>query len=173
MKRRTAQAAAASVLALLLTTALAPAQALEVGQAAPAFELPGTAGATVRSELLKGKVVYLDFWASWCGPCKQSFPWMSQLQRKYGPQGFAVVAVNVDARLSDAEEFLRTAAPEFTIAFDSKGQTPRQYQVKGMPYSVLIDRDGRILGQHAGFRTGETAALETHIQQALNKGAAR
>jgi len=156
---------AGALLALALPVA---ALAQQVGQSAPAFDLPGTASA-VRLADMKGKVVYLDFWASWCAPCKQSFPWMNEMQAKYGPAGFQVVAINVDAKRSDAEEFLKGTPAQFTIAFDTKGESPKTYAIKGMPSSFLIGPDGRVLAAHTGFKDSDRKALEDKIRDALKR----
>jgi thiol-disulfide isomerase/thioredoxin len=144
-----------------------PTMALAVGEAAPAFELPGNSGAVTLSSL-KGKVVYVDFWASWCGPCKQSFPWLNDMQSKYGAKGFQIVGINVDAKTVDAKTFLADVPAKFTVAYDDKGVTPKQFGIKGMPSSVLIDATGKVLLQHTGFRDADKAQLEQAIQQALS-----
>ncbi|TFW30647.1 TlpA family protein disulfide reductase [Duganella callida] len=155
-------------LPLLLAAALcAPASwALDKGASAPSFDLQGPAGA-VKLAALQGKVVYVDFWASWCGPCRQSFPWMNEMQAKYGARGLQIVGVNVDARSEDAKQFLAQVPAKFTIAFDPQGGTPRSYGIKGMPSSVLIGPDGKVLMAHSGFRDGDRAELEAKIQAAL------
>lgn len=142
------------------------AEGAEAAGPAPDFDLSGPAG-RVQLSALRGKVVYLDFWASWCGPCRQSFPWMNEIQAKLGPRGLQVVGVNVDARTPDAERFLAEVPAHFTVAFDPKGETPRRYAIKGMPTSVLIGADGRIRFVHSGFRPEDRAALEAQLQQAL------
>jgi cytochrome c biogenesis protein CcmG/thiol:disulfide interchange protein DsbE len=139
-----------------------PSQAIEAGQAAWEFSLPGTSG-EINLRDFKGKVVYIDFWASWCGPCKKSFPWMNAMQSKYGPQGFKIIAINLDANSEDGKRFLSTVPANFAIAFDAKGVLPRQYQIKGMPSSLLIGRDGKILSQHTGFNDASVAKLEAEI----------
>lgn len=144
------------------------ASALDVGQQAPNFDLPGKQG-TVKLSDYKGKAVYLDFWASWCGPCKQSFPWMNEMHTKYAAQGFAVVGVNVDAKQTDATSFLEQTPAKFDVVFDPKGTSPRAYGVKGMPSSVLISPDGKVLAVHAGFKDEERGALEEKIKSALKK----
>ncbi len=155
-----------------LSTALAglmlagAAHAASPGQAAPAFDLAGTQGNVSLSQL-KGKVVYLDFWASWCGPCRQSFPWMNEMQAKYGPKGFVVVGVNLDSRREDADKFLAQTPAKFTLAFDPKGDSPKTYAIKGMPTSVLIGADGKVIQQHSGFRDDERGTLEAAIASAL------
>ena len=154
----------------LASLASLPALAIEAGQRAPAFALPGLDG-PVQLEALRGKVVLLDFWASWCGPCKLSFPWLSAMQARHGAAGLRVVAVNVDRERSAADAFLRALQPQMTtpltIAFDSAGETPGRYGAKAMPTSVLIGADGQVLLQHAGFRDADKPALESAIAAAL------
>jgi thiol-disulfide isomerase/thioredoxin len=140
--------------------------AVQPGASAPDFELPGQQG-TVKLSGRSGSVVYLDFWASWCGPCKQSFPWMNALHEKYKAKGLEVIAVNLDAKTEDAKKFLGQNPAKFTVAFDAKGTLPKIYGVKGMPTSFLIGRDGKIVFQHAGFRDADKAKLEQQIQSAL------
>ncbi|MES2038037.1 MAG: TlpA disulfide reductase family protein [Pseudomonadota bacterium] len=143
-----------------------PALGLETGKPAPEFTAQGSKG-NIQLADYRGKVVYLDFWASWCGPCKQSFPWMNALQSKYGAQGFQVVAINLDTKQEDALEFLKATPGNFHIAYDPKGVMPRQYEIKGMPSSILIDRDGKILSQHAGFNEASKAKIEQAIVTSL------
>ncbi|MYN27605.1 redoxin family protein [Duganella sp. CY42W] len=152
------------MLAALL--AASSAQALDKGAPAPQFDLPGLDGA-VKLAKLQGKVVYVDFWASWCGPCRQSFPWMNDMQAKYGGKGLQIVGVNVDAKSDDARQFLTATPARFAIAFDPQGATPRSYGIKGMPSSVLIGPDGKVLLEHSGFRDADRAELESKIQSAL------
>jgi thiol-disulfide isomerase/thioredoxin len=133
---------------------------------APAFDLPGTNG-RISLEQYRGQVVYLDFWASWCTPCRQSFPWMNAMQAKYGPQGLRVVAINLDAIDQDAQRFLADVPARFVIGFDPTFTTPHRYGVKGMPTSIVINADGRILARHMGFRPADQQALEQTIRTAL------
>ena len=142
------------------------AQALEVGQLAPDFDLAGRTAAVKLSDY-KGKTVYLDFWASWCGPCKQSFPWMNDMQARYSAKGLRIVAVDVDQNSDEAKAFLRDNPARFDVAFDPGGKTPRAYAVKGMPTSVLIGPDGKVLMVHNGFRPEERQALEAQIKLSL------
>jgi len=156
------------MIAVMLAAALgaSSASALEKGAPAPQFDLQGLDGA-VKLAKLQGKVVYVDFWASWCGPCRQSFPWMNEMQAKYGARGLQVVGVNVDANNADARQFLASTPARFTIGFDPQGATPRSYGIKGMPSSVLIGPDGKVLLEHSGFRDADRAELESKIQSAL------
>lgn len=116
----------------------------------------------------KGKAIYVDFWASWCGPCKQSFPWMNAMQDKYAAKGLQVIAVNVDAKRADADRFLAKTPATFQIAYDPKGDSAKSFAVKAMPTSLLIDRSGRVTYVHAGFRDEDRAELEAKINDALN-----
>ena len=99
----------------------------------------------------KGKVVYLDFWASWCTPCRLSFPWMSQLQARYGRDGLVVIGVNVDHDRALADEFLSANRGNFQIVYDPHGALAGKYDFKDMPTSFLIGRDGKVRSVHPGF----------------------
>lgn len=151
-----------SLLFLLLFFSLGVASANQ----APDFRLPGLKGDVALSDY-QGKIIYLDFWASWCIPCRKSFPWMNDLAKKFAKQGLEVVAINVDENREDAEHFLKRYPADFTLAFDHKGVTPAQYKVKGMPSSYLIDRSGKIIYQHIGFRHEDIDAMEARIRKAL------
>lgn len=159
LTRRRALLGAAAGLATLNAPS---ARAVPVGSAAPAFTLPGL-NAPVSLEALRGQTVLLDFWASWCTPCRLSFPWLGEMQARHGARGLRVVAVNVDRQRSDADAFLARTPARFTLAFDSAGDTPRRYAVKAMPSSFLIDTEGRVQLQHAGFRDDDKPALEAAI----------
>ena len=153
--------------ALCLATAAVPAAwSLEVATAAPELTLPGPKEAVSLAQF-KGKVVYVDFWASWCGPCKKSFPFMNELKAKYGGQGFEVLAVNLDAKRSDADKFLTEVPANFTVAFDTTGESAKRFEVKGMPSSYLIGRDGKIVLAHKGFHDEDRQELESHIVRVL------
>ena len=142
--------------------------ALAAVQDAPAINLP-TATGQVDLATLKGKVVYLDFWASWCKPCKESFPWMHQMKETYKDQGLEVLAINLDKDRNLADEFLKGMDVNFVIAFDEAGDTATEYQLRGMPSSYLIGRDGKLYASHIGFREKDKAAMEQAIQELLTK----
>jgi cytochrome c biogenesis protein CcmG, thiol:disulfide interchange protein DsbE len=148
----------------LLIAASTPSWSIDVGQDAPEIELSGPAA---KLSDLKGHVVYLDFWASWCGPCRESFPWMNEIQKKYAPQGLRVVGMNLDAKRADADKFLQEVPAQFTLAFDAAGASAKKIGVKGMPTSVLIDAKGKVLLVHQGFKRESHAELEAKIAAAL------
>ncbi|MEN9373990.1 MAG: hypothetical protein RIR79_1542 [Pseudomonadota bacterium] len=152
---------------LLASMLCASVFAVEVGQIAPDFELQGQNGTMVKLSSYKGKTVYLDFWASWCGPCKQSFPWMNEMQSRYGAKKFQVVGVNVDQKTDDAKEFLKENKATFDIVFDSTGKIPKTFTIKGMPTSMLIGADGKIMSIHTGFKSEQKTELEKQIKDAL------
>jgi thiol-disulfide isomerase/thioredoxin len=115
----------------------------------------------------RGRVVYLDFWASWCGPCRQSFPWMETMQATYGGQGLEIVAVNLDRDRADADKFLHQFHPTFDLRFDPKGELAELYKVQGMPSSVLIDRHGVTRFTHVGFRPVDGTIYEAQVRELL------
>ena len=157
------------VVGLILSALIASvgsATAQEVGSRAPAFDLPGSVK-PVRFADFKGRVVYVDFWASWCAPCKQSFPWMNDMQAKYGPRGFSIVGVNVDQKREDADKFLASTPANFLVAYDTSGKVAEAYQPKGMPTSFLIGADGKVRAVHVGFKDSQREVLEREIEAAL------
>ena len=135
---------------------------------APDIDLPGING-KVHLENFKGKVVYLDFWASWCVPCKKSFPWMNEMKQSYAAQGFEIVAVNLDKDRKLADEFLKEMDVNFKVAFDEAGKSASEYKLRGMPSSYLIGRDGKVYASHIGFREKDKEQLEQAIKNLLNK----
>ena len=115
----------------------------------------------------RGKVVYVDFWASWCGPCKQSFPWMQTMKDTYDRQGLTVIAINLDLDHADADKFLERFRPTFEVRFDPKGRIAEFYKVQAMPSSVLIDRHGVTRFTHEGFRPVDGPTYEAQVQELL------
>ncbi len=153
---------------ILLNIALLSVNAYAEVAQAPDIKLP-TVNGTVQLSELKGEVVYLDFWASWCLPCKKSFPWMDDMQKRYSKQGFKVVAVNLDKDKALADEFLKQKDVSFTVAFDASGNSASKYKLRGMPSSYLIGRDGKVHASHIGFRDKDKDKLEQVIKNLLNK----
>lgn len=113
-----------------------------------------------------GQVVYVDFWASWCGPCAQSFPWLNQLRAQYGER-LQVVGVNVDEDPAAAAAFLQMHPASFPIVDDHKGQLAALYAIQGMPSAVILNAQGQVIHQHAGFKSAQTGDYESAIAKAL------
>lgn len=107
-------------------------------------------------ETIRGKVVMIDFWASWCDPCKDSFPVMSELQKTYGGKGFVLIAINVDENRSDMEDFLKSHAAKFTVVRDASQKLVEKTGIGTMPSAFLIDRDGKVRFTHSGYHGSET-----------------
>ena len=119
----------------------------------------------------RGKVVYLDFWASWCGPCRESFPWLSDLSREYDARKFVVIGVNVDQDRIKAERFLSQNSANFTILYDPEGAIASTYKVTGMPSAILIDRSGHVRFHHTGFSSKSKGKYEEDVRILLNEAA--
>jgi cytochrome c biogenesis protein CcmG, thiol:disulfide interchange protein DsbE len=145
------------------------AHAAKVGESAPAFSLANVSGKTESLAELKGQVVLVDFWASWCGPCRESFPFLNHMHAQHAGKGLHVIGINVDEKQTDATRFLAKIPAQFSVLYDATGATPKSYDVKVMPSSYLIGRDGKIRLVHQGFRAKDQAALETAIQSALQE----
>lgn len=115
----------------------------------------------------RGKVVYLDFWASWCTPCRRSFPWLNGLAHEYARRDLVVIGVNVDQAHPLAEKFLQDTPAEFPIIFDPQGDIASSFRVIGMPSAVLIDRSGHVRYQHVGFADKSKEEYEQQVQSLL------
>jgi cytochrome c biogenesis protein CcmG/thiol:disulfide interchange protein DsbE len=129
----------------------------------------GPASSAPPAELgeLRGKVVWVDFWASWCVPCRRSFPWMNEMQQKYGAQGLQIIAVNLDDDKSAADKFLKETPARFALKFDPSGTLARKFDVQAMPSSYLLDASGNVVATHAGFKLADTDRYESQIKAAL------
>ncbi len=152
---------------LALSLFVVNSHAQEAGKTATDFELLNTKQESVKLSAYKGKIVYLDFWASWCVPCRETFPFMNQLKEKYGKDGLEVVAVNIDAKRPDADKFLAQIPADFTVLFDPKRIVAKIYALKGMPTSFLIDRSGNVISTHLGFQKDRTGELEAVVAKAI------
>jgi len=118
----------------------------------------------------EGKVLILDFWASWCGPCRQSFPWMNGLLEKYQNQGLAILAVNLDEDRAKADQFLSDVPADFDIAFDPSGTSAEQLQVMGMPSTYIFGRDGNLRERVIGFSKARSEEHEALIAELMEAG---
>ena len=141
--------------------------ALALGSALGLSGAAAPAGMRAILQALHGRVVYVDFWASWCVPCRESFPWMKALERTYGRQGLSIVAVNLNHNRKNAERFLRVFRPNFTVIFDPSGRLAQRYRIIGMPTSFLLDRRGKIRFTHTGFFLRRRGQYEQQVRELL------
>jgi thiol-disulfide isomerase/thioredoxin len=159
-----------SIIAFSIATTAASlnVNATEVGQPAPQFTLPTLQQDQPTSlKQYAGKVVYLDFWASWCAPCRTSFPLLTKLHEKLKAQGFEVVGINLDEDKVNAEKFLKEFPVGFTVLRDAKGEWADQFVVESMPTSFIIDKQGVVQNIHHGFASADINELEGKITKLL------
>jgi len=135
--------------------------------AVPDVVVQGADGTPVRLSDYKGKVLLVDFWASWCVPCKTSFPALDALYREYQPKGLEVLAINLDEQRRSADAFLAARPHRMPVLFDPKGLAPVAFGVKGMPTSYLIDRSGTIRFTHMGYSGNVDVAYRKEIARLL------
>lgn len=117
----------------------------------------------------KGKVVYLDFWASWCGPCRKSFPWLNEMETTYSDDGLVVIGINLDSDIEEAKSFLEKVPAEFVLFHDPEGELADQYKLIGMPSSFVLDRNGEVRHRHVGFKQSEVESYEASIKELLTQ----
>jgi len=144
------------LVSMIAIASMRPADGLAqaVGEPAPDFSAKSTDGAVHTLSDLKGKVVLLDFWASWCGPCRQELPFLSELYKARHDTSLVILAVNVDTEAKARDAFVRSIRPRlpFPVIADAKGEIPGKYEIPGMPTVVFIDRAGKVRYVHSGFR---------------------
>jgi len=136
---------------------------------APGFSLSSRTGDKVSLEQLKGQVVMLNFWASWCGPCRAEMPLLEQMYKRYSPLGFTLVGVNVDADSKDAEKWLAATPVTFPVLFDKESKVSQLYDVDAMPSSVFIDRKGNVRYLHRGYKAGDESEYLNQIRALLKE----
>ncbi|MEM7139127.1 MAG: TlpA disulfide reductase family protein [Myxococcota bacterium] len=151
------------VAALSLTVAPGEVDALAPGDVPPAVDLQDRSGVPVKLESLRGKVVLLDFWASWCGPCKQEMPVLEALHNKYKSQGLVIVGINIDNQQKKMDNFLKSNPVTFRLVRDEKLAVASRYEPPTMPSSYFIGRGGKIRMVHEGFRKKDIDKLEAMI----------
>ncbi len=151
-------------LALPALPASALADNIVPGAVAPNFVLTSNTGKPVALADLKGQVVLINFWASWCGPCRQEMPILDQLYRSYQAAGFTLLGVNVEPNAADAEKFLKGTPVTFPILLDPKSTVSKLYEVSGMPSTIIVDRDGKIRYVHHGYKPGDEGEYLNQIR---------
>jgi thiol-disulfide isomerase/thioredoxin len=157
----------------LLASSIAASAALTadtVGHAAPGFSLPLRGGnAPLGLDKLRGQVVMVNFWASWCGPCREEFPLLDQMYKKYKGLGFTMLGVNVEPDSNGAEGFIAKTPVTFPIVFDKDSAVSKLYRVEGMPSTVLIDRNGVLRWVHRGYKAGDENEYLDHVRALLRE----
>jgi len=138
---------------------------------APGFQLSGRGGKTIDLSQFKGQVVMINFWASWCGPCRKEMPLLEDIYKKYKPMGFTMLGVNVEPETKDAEAWLgKLPKPvTFPIAFDVDSKVSKLYKVETMPSTVIVDRKGNVRVLHRGYKTGDENVYLTQIRSLLKE----
>ncbi|MDH3202367.1 MAG: TlpA family protein disulfide reductase [Myxococcales bacterium] len=165
MKSSTSSACSLGLLVIVCVTATA--HALTPGDTPPPINLPDRTGKEVDLGKLKGKVVLIDFWASWCGPCKQEIPVLEALHKKYASKGLVIVGVNIDNSDKKMNNFLKATPVTFRQVRDKKLQVASRYEPSTMPSSYFIGRDGKIRHVHEGFRKSDAGTLEARVEALL------
>jgi len=148
---------------------IASAALSNAADAAPDFTLKSTHGDNLRLSEHRGEVILLNFWASWCGPCRQEMPILNTLHQRYNKLGFSVVGVNVDKDSSLADKLLKDIPVTFAVLLDNTGAVSSSYNISAMPTSVLIDRDGNMRFLHKGYKPGYEQDYETEIKELLRE----
>ncbi len=148
---------------------LSPLHAASVQGKAPNFTLKSNSGKNVKLSELRGQVVLLNFWASWCGPCRQEMPLLEKMQRRYSSLGFTVLGVNVEEDPRKAKTLLKDISVSFPILFDTRNTVSKQYKVSAMPSTVMIDRNGNMRYLHKGYKPGDEAQYKKWVKQLIRE----
>jgi peroxiredoxin len=157
---------AAMVAALALSL---PALALAPSKPAPQFSLAARGGKTVNLAQYKGQVVMINFWATWCHPCREEMPLLESIYKKYGKMGFTLVGVNVEPDSKPAEDWLKTTPVSFPILFDTKSEVSKMYDVNVMPSTVIVDRKGNVRVIHRGYKAGDENEYQDSIRKLVRE----
>jgi peroxiredoxin len=157
----------AAGLAMFLASMAATA---DIGEgAAPDFTLKSASGENLRLSELRGEVVMINFWASWCAPCRQEMPLLDELYNQYSPMGFTILGVNVEEDSTKARQMLEESPVTFPVVFDSKSAVSKLYNVVAMPSTVLVDRDGKVRYLHRGYKPGYEDAYQQQVRALIRE----
>lgn len=154
---------------LVLSVSMVAVHAAEMKKPAPDFTLKSRSGKNLRLSDFRGQVVMLNFWASWCGPCRQEMPLLEEMSKKYSRLGFTLLGVNVDEDSSKGLKLLEKIPVTFPILFDNKSEVSEMLNVDAMPTTYLIDRDGNIRFHHRGYKPGYEQSYEKQIKQLVRE----
>jgi peroxiredoxin len=157
------------VLTVLLAAPASQAAMPKIGAAAPDFTLKSSSGKNLRLSEHRGEVVMINFWATWCGPCRQELPLLNRLHEQYRKAGFTLLGVNIDDRPDAAQTMAKKLGITFPVLFDTEKRVSGLYDVNAMPSTVLIDRDGKMRYIHLGYRAGYETSYESQIRELLKQ----
>lgn len=165
---------AAMKTAVILVFALAIANSAHaalpaVGSAAPDFALKSGSGRNIRLSELRGQVVLINFWASWCGPCRQELPLLEKLQQRYRSAGFTLLAISIDDSRRNADAMLGKLGVKLAPLYDTEKRAAKRYDVDTMPATLIVDRDGRVRYVHRGYRSGYEAKYDQQVRELLTQ----
>lgn len=143
--------------------------AVNENSAAPDFVLKSRNGHNVRLSELRGQVVMINFWATWCGPCRQEMPLLETLYQRYKKLGFTLLGVNVEENSRPAANFLKDVPVSFPVLFDSRNDVSKLYKVSGMPSTVIVDRDGKVRFAHTGYVPGDESKYSQMVRKLVRE----
>jgi peroxiredoxin len=149
--------------------ASAPAAAAKIGDMAPNFTLKADTGKNLRLSEYRGEVVMINFWATWCGPCRQEMPVLNELYQRYRPVGFTLLGVNIDDQAANASRMARRLGVRYPIVFDAQKTVSRLYDINSMPTTVMVDRDGKVRYLHRGYLPGFEKKYQEQIRGLLKE----
>ena len=141
----------------------------DISGPAPDFTLKSRSGENIKLSELRGQVVMINFWASWCGPCRQEMPLLEQIYQHYQPMGFTLLGVNVEEDSAAAEKVLKEISVSFPVLYDNKNRVSESYQVRAMPSTFLIDRDGQVRYLHQGYKSGYEDAYQEQVRELIRE----
>lgn len=144
--------------------------AVEVGQPAPAFELPSLAGESISLDAHAGKVRLVNFWASWCEPCRHELPALDAMRNQYKEQGFEIIGISVDKEPENAKAFLDKIPVSYPVVLDNDFQTAKTYDAQAMPMSYILDRDGKVQAVFTGYSKKKLPAITAAVEATIENG---
>jgi peroxiredoxin len=154
--------------AALLAVTL-PAFAISTSAPAPQFSLAARGGKTINLAQYKGQVVMINFWATWCAPCRKEMPILESIYKKYNKMGFTLIGVNVEPDAKPAEDWLKATPVSFPILFDTKSEVSKMYGVSGMPTTVIVDRKGNVRFVHVAYKPGDENEYQDSIRKLVRE----